>query len=411
MRKRKMSRRIISTIIVMILCLAMLIPCATSVFAADEFFQQDDFTYDESSTEVDYDSVDETLNASPEESNETVVSSDSDATVESTSDESVHIDDINDNRISEDIIENVTDGTENFQNDVYESVKEAETVDDIDSNVIDDIEVQYVEDAEESGTILNVENEDGDITVTASTGEIDIEQSSDTSDILSNFSLSNTLPSLDDGSWDDYDCTYSYNYDTSSAAQWGAWGGNGNLQGECYDDTQNNDISNKIGVCTDGDVVKVYVKYASLFTGTGNGNDYNISIDGENTKYRVVLDDGTDLSGATLSPGTYTLRILNGGGDISGSDAAGAYGVIKVYEGNLHNEMEISIPISTLKLQNDNVDTSNIGLVTFYSPNIMMGTLSCGGASTSPFLLCVGMLVVAIIFVKNNRGFLNAKCV
>lgn len=189
-------------------------------------------------------------------------------------------------------------------------------------------------------------------------------------------------PSIEDNSWDNYAISYDYNYDTSSAAQWGAWGGNAGLTGQRYEDTNNNDISNKIGLYTNGDKVKVYVGYAGLFNGAGNGNDYNITIDGQNAKYRIVLEDGTDLSGAYLTPGTYKLKVINGDGSISGSEVAGATGYIVIKERNAYNEMEFEIPVSAIKEQNSNVN-EHFSKVDFYSPNIMSrGPVSCGGAST-----------------------------
>lgn len=204
-------------------------------------------------------------------------------------------------------------------------------------------------------------------------------------------------PSIEDKSWDNYAISYDYNYDTSSAAQWGAWGGNAGLSGQTYEDTNNNDVSNKIGLYTNGDTVKVYVGYAGLFNGAGNGNDYNISIDGQNAKYRVVLEDGTDLSGAYLAPGTYKLKVINGDGSVSGQEVVGATGYIIVKERNAYNEMEFEIPVSAIKEQNSNVN-EHFSKVDFYSPNIMSrGPVSCGGAPTDAGFIGIFMALIGLI--------------
>ena len=194
-------------------------------------------------------------------------------------------------------------------------------------------------------------------------------------------------PSMDDGTWSDYGLYYDYNYDVSSAAQWGAWGGNAHLSGQKYPDTNNNDISHAFGLYTDGENVKLYISYAGMFNGMGNGNDYNFMFNGsgyngpESAKFRVVLDDGTDLSQAHLSPGTYDLKIYHGDHSISGH-VADAYGSIIVKPDNAYNEMEVVIPISAMKEQNNGINTDVIQSIAFTTPNLMRGQVSCAGTPT-----------------------------
>lgn len=198
-------------------------------------------------------------------------------------------------------------------------------------------------------------------------------------------------PSLDDGTWKDYGLYYDYNYDTSSAAQWGAWGGNAHLTGQTYPDTNNNDISHAFGLYTDGENVKLYISYAGMFYAAGNGNDYNFMFNGsgyngsESAKFRVVLEDGTDLSAARLEPGEYNLKIYHGDHAMSGY-IADAYGTILIKPDNAYNEMEITIPISVMKEQNPDINTDVIQNIAFTSPNLMRGQVECAGASTAPGL-------------------------
>ena len=195
------------------------------------------------------------------------------------------------------------------------------------------------------------------------------------------------VPSLEDGTWHDYGLYYDYNYDTSSAAQWGAWGGNARLTGQTYPDTNNNDISNAFGLYTDGENVKLYISYAGLFYAAGNGNDYNFMFNGsgyngrESAKFRVTLEDGTELSSAQLEPGEYNLKVYHGDHAMSGY-VADAYGTILVKPNNAYNEMEITIPISTMKEQNGDINTEVIQNIAFTTPNLMRGRVECAGTST-----------------------------
>ena len=269
---------------------------------------------------------------------------------------------------------------------------------------------------EEDGTVVEEKQlESGTILEVVATDDVIIEQETQpqTFDLLDSFELASSMstapaPSIENGSWDDYPCSYGYTYDNSSAAQWGAWGGNGNLQGQKYEDTNNSDISNKVGVYTDGDEVKVYIKYALLWNGPGNGNDFNISVDGANSKFRVTLEDGTDLNGAYLPPGTYKLKVTNGDGSISGSEAEGSYGWIVIKENNAGNELEFSVPISSLQKQNSNVNTEHFSQVSFNSPNVMSSSVSCGGASSGTAgSTGIAMLMssIGMLFSKKKQLF------
>lgn len=251
----------------------------------------------------------------------------------------------------------------------------------------------------EDTVIREYVTEDGITIVEIATPPLELNEEENSISILDHFELTaetTEAPSLDNNSWTEYASYYDNNSGDSnwSAAQWGAWGGNGDLQGQTYDDPWNNDLSNEFKLYTDGQNVHLYIQYAAIFNGTGNGNDYNFNIDGENTKYRVVLDNGNDLTWSSLEPGTYNLMVLNDNGDISGQQVLGAKAQIVVKEGNLHNEMEVVIPLEAMKAQNGAINIDQFSTVAFNTPNLMKGEISCAGASSGS----TGFIIITFIF-------------
>lgn len=281
----------------------------------------------------------------------------------------------------------------------------------------ENIIIKYViEDGIEEGTIIEQSVEPGEelgadekVIVDIATEPIDLEQEDDFQ-LLNHFALvADAAPSIEDNTWnDDYGYFYDYNYDTSSAAQWGAWGGNGNLQGQTYEDTNNNDINNKFGLYTDGKDVKLYISYASMFQGTGNGDDYNFKIDGEGTKFQVLLEDGTNLRDANLTPGTYNLIVINENMSPSGTQVLGAYGSIIIKENNCNNEMEIVIPVDAMKAQNGNINTDSFSTVSFFTPNLMRSDIYCGGASSGSnyfIIITFAFFIPFVMYLKKKGKF------
>ena len=251
--------------------------------------------------------------------------------------------------------------------------------------------------------------EDGTQLLTVGTEPFVAEEENSSFNLLNSFVVDEKVeaPTLENDNWSNVPSHYGYSYDTSDTMNWGAWGGNGNLQGYKATSVEDNNINNELKMYTDGNDVHLYISYASLFNGTGNGNDYNFTVDGQNTKYRVVLEDGSDLTSVNLAPGTYNLKVINDDGSISGTDVLGANGTLIVKENNCNNVMTISVPIEQMYAQNSNINKDVVQNISFNSPNIFMGTLSCAGAGNNKLLYIIGSYAIFLLAgycLKKNGG-------
>ena len=269
---------------------------------------------------------------------------------------------------------------------------------------------------EAEGTILAQDTtDDGNVVIQIAQAAVDAENGDGTTSILSSFTLNAEMgedaPSLANGGWEKYATWYDNdNMDQAeSAAKWGAWGGNGKLQGQKYDNAYNNDLSHQFGLYADGDNVHVYIQYSALYNGVANGNDYQIRVDGVEATYRIGLEDGREITWTQLEPGTYNLKVYNDHGSISGSQVLGACGQIIIKENNLHNEMELVIPMTALKEQNDAIDLSSYSVISFFTPNLMEREIACAGASSGPvfFAMMTMLIFLAALVLANKKGIME----
>lgn len=280
------------------------------------------------------------------------------------------------------------------------------------SNVI----VNYVFSDEAEGTVVGQSyNEAGQLVIQIVQAPVDAEAGAGINNILSSFTLNAEMgddaPSLANGGWEKYATWYDNDNmnQAESAAKWGAYGGNGKLQGQKYDDAYNNDLSHLFGLYADGDNVHVYIKYSALYNGVANGNDYQIKVDGTMATYRIGLEDGREITWTQLEPGTYNLKVYNDHGSISGSEVLGACGQIVIKENNLHNEMELVIPMTALKDQNDEIDLSSYSVISFFTPNLMEREIACAGASSGPvfFAMMTMLIFLAALVLANKKGIME----
>ena len=82
-----------------------------------------------------------------------------------------------------------------------------------------------------------------------------------------------------------------------------------------------------------------------------------------------------------------------------------------VKDGNINNEMEIVIPLETLKEQNNNIDIDHIQTIEFFNPNLMYRHISCGGASTGSIGFIVMTIIVFVLgfVVYQRRDLFNIE--
>ena len=278
--------------------------------------------------------------------------------------------------------------------------------------------VKYViTDEKQPGTVINAEL-DGDILtiqiaseplVTESEQFITESKASDFN-LLSSFDLFDDMtesPSIEDNSWNGYPVSYEYNWDNSQSAwQWGEW--RDGVKYTTPQGTYDNNVRHAMGMYCDGENIHLHISYATIYQSIANGDDFNFYIDGQGAKVRVLYaDNGSGITGQSRTPGTYELVVVNGDHWNSGYEANGSYGTMVVKEGNINNELEIVVPLSTLKEQNSAINTDNIQNIEFFTPNLMYRRISCGGASSGPqgfIVISMAVFMTPFIFRKKFEG-------
>ncbi len=266
--------------------------------------------------------------------------------------------------------------------------------------------VKYViTDEAEPGTVIGVEEGDN-LTLQIASEELIAESKTSKFNLLSSFDLFDEMtdePSIEDGSWDDYPVSYEYNWDNSQSAwNWGEW--RDGVKYTTEQGTYDNNVRHAMGMYSDGENIHLHISYATIYQSIANGDDFNFYIDGQGAKVRVLYaDNGSGITGQRRDEGKYDLVVVNGDHWNSGYEANGSYGTMVVKDGNINNEMEIVIPLSTLKEQNSAINTDNIQNIEFFTPNLMYRRISCGGASSGPqgFIIISGIVFcVPLVFRK-----------
>lgn len=266
--------------------------------------------------------------------------------------------------------------------------------------------IKYIitEDAQ-PGQILN-QSIDGDVLTLEIASQPLITESKANVNLLNSFDLFSQMteaPSVEDNSWDNYPVSYEYNWDNSQSAwQWGEW--RDGVKYTTEQGTYDNNVRHAMGMYSDGENIHLHISYATIYQSIANGDDFNFYIDGQGAKVRVLYaDNGSGITGQAREEGKYDLVVVNGDHWNSGYEANGSYGTMIVKEGNINNELEIVVPLSTLKEQNSNINTDNIQNIEFFTPNLMYRRISCGGASSGPqgFILISGIVfMVPLVFRK-----------
>ena len=309
---------------------------------------------------------------------------------------------------AETIEQQETEQIEQKEPENYVGLNESELSEETRNNVT----INYViNDDVEEGTILSQKEEDGTIILEIATPSVEVAEPLLGFRLLNSFDLmaeTTEAPTIEEDTWDGYPLSYEYNWDNSDNCwKWGVWDSNGN----CYktpEGTYDNNVRHAIGVYSDGENIHLYVSYATIYTGIACGDDYNFTVDGQNAKFRILYaDNGSSITSQYRPEGTYDLVVVNGDDWNSNYDANGSYGTIVIKENNKNNEMEIVVPLETLKQQNSNIDIEHIQNIEFYNPNITYRHIGVGGASTGSngfVLITLLSCVMACFIYKYNKG-------
>lgn len=245
------------------------------------------------------------------------------------------------------------------------------------------------------GTIISQTFQDGQLILEVATAPV-VTEPTMSFNLLNSFDLMDEMtepPSLEQDTWSNYPTSYEYNWDNSQNCwNWGEW--KDGVKYTTPEGTYDNNVRHEMGMYSDGENIHLRISYATIYSAIANGDDMNFYIDGQGAKFRVLYaDNGSGITGQSRPEGTYDLVVVNGDHWNSSYEANGSYGTMIVKDGNINNEMEIVIPLETLREQNNNIDIDHIQTIEFFNPNLMYRHISCGGASTGS----IGFIVMTII--------------
>ena len=179
--------------------------------------------------------------------------------------------------------------------------------------------------------------------------------------------------------WSDKPYSWEYGYENSNEV-WNGWFYVNGKAEQCEKGTYNNNVRHKIGLYCDGENVYVYVQLATAYGSGFDGIDYEFTVDGQKAAFQLFTS-GADMS----TPGVYNVDVKNRNGSAGYTLADGADSKLLVHENGKNNELEVKIPLSTLQMQNPNIDIENVGNIEFWASHLMYRPVSAAGADTSPY--------------------------
>lgn len=197
--------------------------------------------------------------------------------------------------------------------------------------------------------------------------------------------------------WEDKPYSWEYNWDNPWQIH-DYWDGTQNITKEYRDEhgnPYNLDIRHKMSLFSDGEYVYLYIKVSSNDGAGLYADDFQFWIDNEMTAFRITYPSGSSLVQHMdqIDPGIYQAEVRHGSSSISDSVVGGASAIFTKKPDNLNNEIEIKIPLSALKLQNNKINLDTMGTIEFFTPNMMYRRIANSGVSTGP---TIGIMISAI---------------
>lgn len=201
--------------------------------------------------------------------------------------------------------------------------------------------------------------------------------------------------------WSDKPFSWEYGYDNSNEV-WNGWFYVNGKAEQCEKGTFNNEVRHKIGLYCDGENVYVYVQLAAAYQSGFDGIDYEFTIDGQKAAFQLFAN------GANMNvPGVYDVDVKNRNGSEGYTLADGTVSKLLVHENGKNNELEVKIPLSTMQMQNANIDIENVGNIEFWASHLMYHPVSAAGADTSPYtgaVLAFMLIPSSTILLKKYPG-------
>lgn len=204
--------------------------------------------------------------------------------------------------------------------------------------------------------------------------------------------------------WESLPESYEYNWDNSQNCwQWGVW-----VDGECYKTPEgeySTDVRHKIQMYCDGTNVYLRIVFSRDYGAKFNGEDYQIWIDGQMAAFQVEKVGGGTITGNmdSIPVGTTQVEVRHRDSRLSYSIVADSQGYLTKHEDNINAELELKIPLSAMEEQNPNIDLDNIGMIEFFTPNLMYRRMRGSGASTAP----LASAVAAFLVIPGSTAFIK----
>lgn len=194
--------------------------------------------------------------------------------------------------------------------------------------------------------------------------------------------------SFEDWSEDDIPISYHYNWNKPA-------GENG----------YSTDTHHAMQMYADESYVYVNITFAADYGVNVNSESYEFNVDGHGARFALTWPEGSVLTGSAPEAGVYEVDVRHGGGSCSWSIADGATAYYKVNEGNVNNQLELSIPLSEFEKQNGSIDLDNYSMIEMYNPNLMNSKISFAGSPTGaiPFAIAAFTVIpVGYILIKKK---------
>lgn len=200
---------------------------------------------------------------------------------------------------------------------------------------------------------------------------------------------SNIVIDGDFSDWADKPYSWEYGYDNSGEV----WGDGFYVDGEkvvCEKGTFNNKVRHKISLFCDGENVYVYVQFAKTHSKAFSGMDFMFFVDGKQAAYQLFPVGIENIYGVP-EEGIYDVDVKDRN---TYQLADGASAKFLVHENGLNNELEVKIPLETLKMHNSNIDIENISTIQFKSSHLTYRPVTSSGADTLPYVWAVLALML-----------------
>lgn len=194
--------------------------------------------------------------------------------------------------------------------------------------------------------------------------------------------------------WSSLPESFEYNWDNSENCwQWGVW-----IDGIMHKTARgkyNTDVRHKVQGYCDGTYVYIRLEMSKDFGDRCNGDNYQFWLDRELACFQLRTMEGHNLTEkcAELSVGTQQVQVVHEGSSISGQVAVDALAYITKKPKRHNAVLELRIPLAEMKRQNSRIDLERLGIIEFFTPNLMYRRYRIAGASTFPMVMAAALLV------------------